>query len=176
MHTPFEPLGARLPRPIVLAQGAIAREVESGLGPARVLGVIPDALTPREISSDLIGDTRVVGDMHERKVGCVCAGLMRGHATSAHVRVPVRMCCTCECRACTCCAAACHDPSRRDPLISLTARPPQAMLAKHSDAFIAMPGGFGTLEELMEARFCVCVWGGAERELRAGRRPEWRRV
>jgi predicted Rossmann-fold nucleotide-binding protein len=29
------------------------------------------------------------------------------------------------------------------------------MMAKNADAFIAMPGGFGTLEELME----VCGWG-----------------
>ena len=26
----------------------------------------------------------------------------------------------------------------------------KALMAKHSDGFIAMPGGFGTLEELME--------------------------
>jgi hypothetical protein len=32
--------------------------------------------------------------------------------------------------------------------------PGQALMAKHSDAFIAMPGGFGTLEELME----VITW------------------
>ena len=28
----------------------------------------------------------------------------------------------------------------------------KALMAKHSDGFIAMPGGFGTLEELMEVR------------------------
>ncbi|KAI8474078.1 MAG: hypothetical protein J3K34DRAFT_451226 [Monoraphidium minutum] len=76
--------------------GAIAHEVAGGLGAPRVLGVIPQSLTPREISSELIGDTRVVGDMHERK----------------------------------------------------------AMMARHADAFVAMPGGFGTLEELME----VITW------------------
>lgn len=76
--------------------GVIAHEIAEGLGPNRVLGVIPKALTPREISSDMIGDTRVVDDMHERK----------------------------------------------------------AMMARHADAFIAMPGGFGTLEELME----VITW------------------
>jgi hypothetical protein len=42
--------------------------VQSGLGPHAVLGVIPEALTPREVSSELIGDTKVVNDMHERKV------------------------------------------------------------------------------------------------------------
>jgi predicted Rossmann-fold nucleotide-binding protein len=56
--------------------GTIAREVAAGLGPQRVLGVIPKALTPREISSEMIGDTRVVDDMHERKARecacCVC--------------------------------------------------------------------------------------------------------
>lgn len=44
-------------------------QVQSGLGPQAVLGVIPEALTPREISSELIGDTKIVNDMHERKVG-----------------------------------------------------------------------------------------------------------
>jgi hypothetical protein len=45
-----------------------------------VLGVIPDALTPREVSSELIGDTKVVNDMHERKVrkpAAVCLNLCR---------------------------------------------------------------------------------------------------
>lgn len=49
--------------------GVIAHGVADGLGPQRVLGVIPQALTPREVSSELIGDTRIVNDMHERKVG-----------------------------------------------------------------------------------------------------------
>jgi predicted Rossmann-fold nucleotide-binding protein len=49
--------------------GVIARGVAEGLGPQCVLGVIPSALTPREISNEMIGDTRVVSNMHERKVG-----------------------------------------------------------------------------------------------------------
>jgi hypothetical protein len=48
--------------------GVIATGVASGLGPQRVFGVIPRALTPREISNEMIGDTKVVDDMHERKV------------------------------------------------------------------------------------------------------------
>eukprot|EP00882_Tetradesmus_deserticola_P005529 GHRQ01005822.1.p1 GENE.GHRQ01005822.1~~GHRQ01005822.1.p1 ORF type:complete len:224 (+),score=78.32 GHRQ01005822.1:364-1035(+) len=76
--------------------GEIARGVQSGLGPHAVLGVIPEALASREISSELIGDTKVVKDMHERK----------------------------------------------------------AMMARHADGFIAMPGGLGTLEELLE----VMTW------------------
>jgi hypothetical protein len=28
----------------------------------------------------------------------------------------------------------------------------KAMMARHADAFVAMPGGFGTLEELLEVR------------------------
>ncbi|KAF8057778.1 LOG7 [Scenedesmus sp. PABB004] len=76
--------------------GEIARTVAGGLGPGHVLGVIPAALAPREISDELIGDTRVVGDMHERK----------------------------------------------------------AMMARAADGFIAMPGGLGTLEELLE----VMTW------------------
>ncbi|GBF92820.1 hypothetical protein Rsub_05439 [Raphidocelis subcapitata] len=54
--------------------GVIARGVADGLGPGRVLGVIPAALTPREISSEMIGDTRVVDDMHQRKEDFVAGG------------------------------------------------------------------------------------------------------
>lgn len=39
--------------------GELARTVQDGLGPEHVLGVIPKALTPREISNELIGDTKV---------------------------------------------------------------------------------------------------------------------
>jgi hypothetical protein len=35
----------------------------------------------------------------------------------------------------------------------------QALMAKHADGFIAMPGGFGTLEELMEAGWNLCAHG-----------------
>ncbi|KXZ54676.1 hypothetical protein GPECTOR_4g742 [Gonium pectorale] len=76
--------------------GEIARTVEAGLGEEGVMGVIPEALTPREVSGALIGKTHIVPDMHSRK----------------------------------------------------------ALMAQHADGFIAMPGGFGTLEELME----VLTW------------------
>ncbi|KAG2434666.1 hypothetical protein HXX76_007559 [Chlamydomonas incerta] len=76
--------------------GEIARTVQAGLGDEGVLGVIPEALTPREVSGSLIGKTHIVKDMHTRK----------------------------------------------------------ALMAQHADGFIAMPGGFGTLEELME----VVTW------------------
>eukprot|EP00879_Flechtneria_rotunda_P019345 GHRR01020317.1.p1 GENE.GHRR01020317.1~~GHRR01020317.1.p1 ORF type:complete len:213 (+),score=40.81 GHRR01020317.1:462-1100(+) len=76
--------------------GEVATTVQSGLGADYVLGVIPQALTPREISSELIGDTKIVNDMHERK----------------------------------------------------------ALMARNADGFIAMPGGLGTLEELLE----VMTW------------------
>jgi predicted Rossmann-fold nucleotide-binding protein len=39
--------------------GEVARTVQDSLGPQHVLGVIPQALTPREISNELIGDTKV---------------------------------------------------------------------------------------------------------------------
>jgi len=57
-----------------------------------VLGVIPTALEPVEVSGGSVGEVMVVKDMHERK----------------------------------------------------------AAMAAASDAFVAMPGGFGTLEELLE--------------------------
>ncbi|GAB2210718.1 hypothetical protein Droror1_Dr00016001 [Drosera rotundifolia] len=61
-------------------------------GGCRVLGVIPRALVPHEISGEAVGDVKVVPDMHQRK----------------------------------------------------------AEMEKHADAFIALPGGYGTMEELLE--------------------------
>ncbi|XP_057957829.1 cytokinin riboside 5'-monophosphate phosphoribohydrolase LOG8 [Malania oleifera] len=57
-----------------------------------VLGVIPKALMPLEISGQMVGQVRIVSDMHERK----------------------------------------------------------AEMAREADAFIALPGGYGTMEELLE--------------------------
>lgn len=38
-----------------------------GLGDDHVIGVIPEALQPVEISNGMIGRTQVVQDMHQRK-------------------------------------------------------------------------------------------------------------
>ncbi|KAL6894447.1 hypothetical protein ACP4OV_008545 [Aristida adscensionis] len=61
-------------------------------GGRHVLGVIPSALLPEEVSGETLGEVKVVRDMHERK----------------------------------------------------------SEMAKHADAFIALPGGYGTIEELLE--------------------------
>ncbi|KAL2557149.1 Cytokinin riboside 5'-monophosphate phosphoribohydrolase LOG8 [Forsythia ovata] len=61
-------------------------------GGCNVLGIIPTALVPIEISGHAIGDVLTVSDMHERK----------------------------------------------------------AEMARRADAFIALPGGYGTMEELLE--------------------------
>ncbi|KAL6544334.1 Cytokinin riboside 5'-monophosphate phosphoribohydrolase log8 [Orobanche gracilis] len=61
-------------------------------GGCHVLGVIPKALVPIEISGETVGDVKIVSDMHERK----------------------------------------------------------AEMAREGEAFIALPGGYGTMEELME--------------------------
>lgn len=61
-------------------------------GGCHVLGVIPNALVPFEISGGTVGDVRIVSDMHERK----------------------------------------------------------AEMAKEAEAFISLPGGYGTMEETME--------------------------
>ncbi|OEL24602.1 putative cytokinin riboside 5'-monophosphate phosphoribohydrolase LOG4 [Dichanthelium oligosanthes] len=61
-------------------------------GGRHVLGVIPTALLPEEVSGETLGEVKVVRDMHERK----------------------------------------------------------SEMAKHADAFIALPGGYGTIEELLE--------------------------
>ncbi|KAJ7982217.1 Cytokinin riboside 5'-monophosphate phosphoribohydrolase [Quillaja saponaria] len=61
-------------------------------GGCHVLGVIPKALLPPEISGETYGEVKTVADMHERK----------------------------------------------------------SEMAKHAEAFIALPGGYGTMEELLE--------------------------
>ncbi|KAE8036941.1 hypothetical protein FH972_009572 [Carpinus fangiana] len=61
-------------------------------GGCHVLGVIPTALVPLEISGHAVGEVLIVSDMHERK----------------------------------------------------------AAMASRADAFIALPGGYGTMEELLE--------------------------
>ncbi|CAL9766590.1 unnamed protein product [Musa acuminata subsp. burmannicoides] len=61
-------------------------------GGCHVLGVIPKALVPLEISGETVGEVKIVSDMHERK----------------------------------------------------------AEMARQADAFIALPGGFGTMEEVLE--------------------------
>lgn len=39
------------------------------LGEGSVIGVIPAALEPREVSGAAVGEVRIVPDMHTRKVG-----------------------------------------------------------------------------------------------------------
>lgn len=70
--------------------GLISRRVFSG--GCHVLGVIPHALMPIEISGETVGEVRIVADMHERK----------------------------------------------------------AEMAREAEAFIALPGGYGTMEEMLE--------------------------
>ncbi|KAJ4833804.1 Cytokinin riboside 5'-monophosphate phosphoribohydrolase log8 [Turnera subulata] len=70
--------------------GLISKKVYDG--GCHVLGVIPKALMPLEISGETVGEVRTVSDMHERK----------------------------------------------------------AEMAREAEAFIALPGGYGTMEELLE--------------------------
>ncbi|WCJ29425.1 Cytokinin riboside 5'-monophosphate phosphoribohydrolase LOG8 [Euphorbia peplus] len=70
--------------------GLISHKVYQG--GCHVLGVIPKALMPLEISGESVGEVKTVADMHERK----------------------------------------------------------AAMAREADAFIALPGGYGTMEELLE--------------------------
>lgn len=70
--------------------GLISQRVRDG--GCNVLGVIPEALVPLEISGEMVGEVRIVSDMHERK----------------------------------------------------------ALMAREADAFIALPGGYGTMEEVLE--------------------------
>ncbi|XP_059645462.1 cytokinin riboside 5'-monophosphate phosphoribohydrolase LOG8 isoform X2 [Cornus florida] len=70
--------------------GSISQRVYDG--GCHVLGVIPKALMPLEISGETVGELKIVSDMHERK----------------------------------------------------------AEMAREADAFIALPGGYGTMEELLE--------------------------
>ncbi|XP_052733114.1 cytokinin riboside 5'-monophosphate phosphoribohydrolase LOG8 isoform X3 [Vigna angularis] len=70
--------------------GLISQRVYDG--GCHVLGIIPKALMPLEISGETVGEVRIVSDMHERK----------------------------------------------------------AAMAQEADAFVALPGGYGTMEELLE--------------------------
>lgn len=70
--------------------GLISQRVYEG--GCHVLGVIPKALVPLEISGETVGEVRIVSDMHERK----------------------------------------------------------AEMAREAEGFIALPGGYGTMEELLE--------------------------
>ncbi|XP_051119735.1 cytokinin riboside 5'-monophosphate phosphoribohydrolase LOG8 [Andrographis paniculata] len=70
--------------------GLISKKVCDG--GCNVLGVIPKALVPIEISGESVGDVKIVANMHERK----------------------------------------------------------AEMAREAEAFIALPGGYGTMEELLE--------------------------
>ncbi|GAY37430.1 cytokinin riboside 5'-monophosphate phosphoribohydrolase LOG8 [Citrus sinensis] len=70
--------------------GLISQTVYAG--GCHVLGIIPKALMPLEISGETVGEVRTVSDMHERK----------------------------------------------------------AAMAQEAEAFIALPGGYGTMEELLE--------------------------
>ncbi len=70
--------------------GAVARATVAHGG--EVLGILPRALTPKELAGESVGELVLVETMHERKT----------------------------------------------------------LLAEASDAFIALPGGFGTLDELFE--------------------------
>lgn len=47
--------------------GAISHAVVDGLGEQNVLGIIPEALEPQEISGQTQGQLRIVPDMHTRK-------------------------------------------------------------------------------------------------------------
>ncbi|KAF8643967.1 hypothetical protein HU200_066606 [Digitaria exilis] len=74
--------------------GLVSRAVHDAGG--HVLGIVPEAVLPRELIGDTPGELKDVPGMHQRK----------------------------------------------------------AEMARHSDAFIALPGGYGTLEELLE----VITW------------------
>ncbi|XP_026416067.1 cytokinin riboside 5'-monophosphate phosphoribohydrolase LOG7-like [Papaver somniferum] len=71
--------------------GHVSKAVHDG--GRHVLGIIPKALKPKELTGQSVGEVRVVSGMHQRK----------------------------------------------------------AEMARHADAFIAVPGGYGTFEEILEA-------------------------
>ena len=104
-----------------------------------------------QTETPMIGDTQTVADMHVRKVGrsaCISARISGRAGTACMLQRRQPGCVAFQLPGCLCSPAAGH-PSARPP-----ARPPQAKLAEHADAFIAIPGGLGTLEELLE----VMTW------------------
>lgn len=54
--------------------GELARTVVTGSGSQAVMGVIPEALIPREVSGEMLGQLHIMPDMHSRKA------LMAKHA------------------------------------------------------------------------------------------------
>ena len=59
--------------------GVVAHTVLDRLGEGSVLGIIPEALMPREITGDSVGELQVVQDMHTRKVRCLSLHAVHGH-------------------------------------------------------------------------------------------------
>lgn len=52
-----------------LLTAASLSQVHALLGEGSVIGIIPEALQPREVSGAAVGEVRIVPDMHTRKVG-----------------------------------------------------------------------------------------------------------
>lgn len=55
-----------------LLTAASSSQVHALLGEGSVIGIIPEALQPREVSGAAVGEVRIVPDMHTRKVGKSC--------------------------------------------------------------------------------------------------------
>jgi cytokinin riboside 5'-monophosphate phosphoribohydrolase len=94
------------------------RQVHALLGEGSVIGVIPAALEPREVSGAAVGEVRIVPDMHTRKVCAYKSPSLWTLSTSMLTKHCFLMAC-----------------------LRL-----QAEMAAEADAFICLPGGYGTLE------------------------------
>lgn len=157
-------------------------KVVDGLGEQAVIGVIPKELTPREVSGHMVGQVHIVDNMHTRKVRArqprqqlSPEAALLSRPTAGHARLGIGDACRCRVRcrwllwllwpkteeaaeravrcylhACRH-AAACMRGARPCLFVCVCVK---ALMAQHADGFIAMPGGFGTLEELLE----VITW------------------
>ncbi|KAJ1905333.1 hypothetical protein IWQ60_012307 [Tieghemiomyces parasiticus] len=121
--------------------GEVARAADEHGGD--VLGIIPQALIPAEAQGNVIGKVIEVQDMHERK-RAMNAKVRCGHHGAVGPNGPPPL-------------PAVSHPSRKDREAATDhyhLPPPTAPLPpskKHqADAFFILPGGYGTMEELLE--------------------------
>lgn len=111
--------------------GAVAEAVAEGpMGSGNVIGVIPTALAPREVCPDLHARACLSGSPGTRR----CRPL-RSTGTRSRV-VPRR--------------PQISGTTVGEIRMVDTMHTRKAMMAAEADAFVALPGGFGTLDELME--------------------------
>jgi len=113
--------------------GAIAQTVHDGLGPHHVVGIIPKSLAPREVGFKFT----ILGHF------CVDPLFISFHSSKALSKHHV-ICATC------CYTSQISGTTVGEIRLVDDMHSRKAMMFAEADAFIAIPGGFGTLDETIE--------------------------